>query len=181
MKRSILRLALAAGLLTAGWSFAQTNITFWHIFDSGDALEFINEVVADFNAANPDIHVEHLGTNFWDYWTRLTTAMAAGTGRHSGGEPGPVVPEVGAEVLDVDIGVGRVEVGDHLVDELQSVAGIEDVPEGDVGLGEAPACREQAGGERQAKDAAFHGASFWDYVRCPYGRSARVPIDTWVP
>lgn len=80
MKRSILRLALAAGLLTAGWSFAQTNITFWHIFDSGDALEFINEVVADFNAANPDIRVEHLGTNFWDYWTRLTTAMAAGTG-----------------------------------------------------------------------------------------------------
>lgn len=80
MRSKVLRLALAAGLFAAGWSFAQTNITFWHIFDSGDALEFINEVVADFNAANPDIHVEHLGTNFWDYWTRLTTAMAAGTG-----------------------------------------------------------------------------------------------------
>jgi len=80
MRRSIFRLALAAGLLAAGWTFAQTNITFWHIFDSGDALEFIDEVVSDFNAANPDIHVEHLGTNFWDYWTRLTTAMAAGTG-----------------------------------------------------------------------------------------------------
>lgn len=80
MRRSILRLALAAGLFTAGWSFAQTTVTFWHIFDAGDALDFINEVVADFNAANPDIRVEHLGTNFWDYWTRLTTAMAAGTG-----------------------------------------------------------------------------------------------------
>ncbi len=80
MKKTILK-ALAVGALTlAGTSTAQSTVTFWHIFDSGDALEFMNEVVDEFNAQNPDIIVEHLGTNFWDYWTRLTTAMAAGTG-----------------------------------------------------------------------------------------------------
>ena len=64
----------------AGSASAQTEITFWHIFDAGPAAEFIDGIVADFNAANPDITVTHLGTNFWDYWTRLTTATAGGIG-----------------------------------------------------------------------------------------------------
>mgnify|MGYP000921209438 CR=1 FL=1 len=62
----------------AGSASAQTEITFWHIFDAGPAAEFIDGVINDFNAANPDIKVTHLGTNFWDYWTRLTTATAGG-------------------------------------------------------------------------------------------------------
>jgi multiple sugar transport system substrate-binding protein len=66
--------------LGSGASAAPVKVTFWHIFDSGDAQKFITEVVAQFNQAHPDIQVEQLGTNFWDYWTRLTTAQAAGIG-----------------------------------------------------------------------------------------------------
>lgn len=80
MKRSLKGLLLATTLLFAGAANSQTTVTFWHIYDAGDALDFINEVVDQFNAENPDIIVQHLGTNFWDYWTRLTTAQAAGTG-----------------------------------------------------------------------------------------------------
>lgn len=75
--------ALLAALLvmtSAVTASAQTEITFWHIFDAGPAAEFIDQVVQDFNAANPDVRVTHLGTNFWDYWTRLTTATAGGIG-----------------------------------------------------------------------------------------------------
>lgn len=83
--RNVIRKAralLAALLVTtfAASASAQTEITFWHIFDAGPAAEFIDQVVQDFNAANPDIHVTHLGTNFFDYWTRLTTATAGGIG-----------------------------------------------------------------------------------------------------
>lgn len=80
MKKHILKALAATALSIGGLAMAQSTVTFWHIFDSGDALDFMNEVVDDFNAENPDIIVQHLGTNFWDYWTRLTTAMAAGTG-----------------------------------------------------------------------------------------------------
>ncbi len=73
-------LAAALFISVAGTAWAQTQITFWHIFDAGPAAEFIDGVIADFNTANPDIHVTHLGTNFWDYWTRLTTATAGGIG-----------------------------------------------------------------------------------------------------
>ncbi len=76
------RTLLAALLVSAfaATATAQTEISFWHIFDAGPAAEFIDQVVQDFNEANPDVHVTHLGTNFWDYWTRLTTATAGGIG-----------------------------------------------------------------------------------------------------
>ncbi len=80
MKRIFRNLSIGLAVAFGGTAMAQSTVTFWHIYDSGDALDFINEVVEDFNAENPDIIVNHLGTNFWDYWTRLTTAMAAGTG-----------------------------------------------------------------------------------------------------
>ncbi|HWG86017.1 MAG TPA: ABC transporter substrate-binding protein [Deinococcales bacterium] len=74
-------LATTALLAIAGAAqAAPVKVSFWHIFDSGDAQKFINEVISKFNAANPNIQVEGLGTNFWDYWTRLTTAQAAGIG-----------------------------------------------------------------------------------------------------
>lgn len=76
------RALLVALLVTtcAASAAAQTEITFWHIFDAGPAAEFIDQVIQDFNDANPDVHVTHLGTNFFDYWTRLTTATAGGIG-----------------------------------------------------------------------------------------------------
>jgi multiple sugar transport system substrate-binding protein len=83
--RTVLRKARAivAALfvtMSVATAAAQTQITFWHIFDAGPSAEWIDEVIQRFNAANPDIRVTHLGTNFWDYWTRLTTATAGGIG-----------------------------------------------------------------------------------------------------
>lgn len=108
--------ALLAALLVTTFAVsasAQTEITFWHIFDAGASAEFIDQVVQDFNAANPDIQVTHLGTNFWDYWTRLTTATAGG---------------IGPDVAMNDLGnvPSRVESGVILpLDDLLSEEGLE--------------------------------------------------------
>ena len=55
-----------------------TKITFWHIYDGGEVQSWMKDVVRRFNEANPDIIVEDLGVNFWDYWTKIATATAAG-------------------------------------------------------------------------------------------------------
>ena len=59
-------------------SAAPTKITFWHIYDGGEVQSWMKDVVRRFNEANPDIIVEDLGVNFWDYWTKIATATAAG-------------------------------------------------------------------------------------------------------
>lgn len=57
------------------------DISFWHIFPEGDqTFDLFEEMVAEFNDANPGIKVEHMGISFWDYWTKLTTSVAGGTG-----------------------------------------------------------------------------------------------------
>jgi len=91
--------AVTLALLGATAMAQPTEISFWHIFDAGPAAEFIDQVVQDFNEANPDIRVEHLGTNFWDYWTRLTTATAAGIG------PDVALNDLGNVPTRVDTGI----------------------------------------------------------------------------
>lgn len=70
---------LAAVLVMSVAGFAApTKITFWHIYDGGEVQAWMKDVVRRFNEANPDIQVEELGVNFWDYWTKIATATAAG-------------------------------------------------------------------------------------------------------
>ncbi len=56
------------------------EITFWSIFPEGDPKEpAMKSVIAEFERKNPDIKVNHLGTNFWDYFGKLSTAQAGKT------------------------------------------------------------------------------------------------------
>lgn len=53
------------------------EIDFWHMYTDGVmADEVLPEVIAQFEEDNPHIKVNHLGTNFFDYWTKLNTAIA---------------------------------------------------------------------------------------------------------
>ncbi len=53
------------------------EIDFWHMYTDGVmAEEVIPQLIEDFKEEYPHIKVNHLGTNFFDYWTKLNTAMA---------------------------------------------------------------------------------------------------------
>lgn len=55
----------------------EVEIDFWHMYTDGVmAEEVIPGLIADFEEENPHITVNHLGTNFFDYWTKLNTAIA---------------------------------------------------------------------------------------------------------
>jgi len=56
------------------------TISYWHIYTDGPMKDLTDRLLADFQAKNPHITVEQLGVNFFDYWTKLSTAMAAGSG-----------------------------------------------------------------------------------------------------
>jgi multiple sugar transport system substrate-binding protein len=60
---------------------AATLVSFWHIFPEGDqTFALFQAMIERFNAAHPSIRVEHQGISFWDYWTKLSTSVAGGTG-----------------------------------------------------------------------------------------------------
>src|SRR5690625_421854 len=58
----------------------QVEISFWHIHSDGPLKDMMTELVAEFEDEHPNIKVDELGTNFFDYFTKLSTAMAGGTG-----------------------------------------------------------------------------------------------------
>lgn len=58
----------------------QIEITFWHIYSDGPLKDMMTELIAEFEEQNPHIVVDELGTNFFDYFTKLSTAMAGGDG-----------------------------------------------------------------------------------------------------
>lgn len=56
------------------------EIQYWHIFSDGSMKELTDKLVAEFEAQHPNIKVKQLGVSFWDYWTKLSTAVAGGSG-----------------------------------------------------------------------------------------------------
>lgn len=56
------------------------TIQFWHIYSDGDMKTLMDEIIAEFQTKYPYITVDQLGVSFWDYWTKLTTAVAGGSG-----------------------------------------------------------------------------------------------------
>lgn len=56
------------------------TISYWHIYTDGAMKDLTDQLLADFHAKHPNITVQQLGVNFFDYWTKLSTAMAAGSG-----------------------------------------------------------------------------------------------------
>jgi len=56
------------------------TIAYWHIYTDGPMKDLTDQLLADFKKLHPNVTVNQLGVNFFDYWTKLSTAMAAGSG-----------------------------------------------------------------------------------------------------
>ncbi|WP_312369651.1 extracellular solute-binding protein [Lachnoclostridium sp.] len=52
------------------------NFNFWSIFPEGDPnYEWMLSVIDRFEERNPNININYTGISFWDYFTKITTAM----------------------------------------------------------------------------------------------------------
>jgi multiple sugar transport system substrate-binding protein len=59
----------------------KVTITYWHIFPEGDAFKPVHdELVKRFNESQDEIYVEDLGISFFDFLSKMDTAIPAGTG-----------------------------------------------------------------------------------------------------
>lgn len=75
-----LRIALVLGLLMGlSLSLAQVRLTYWQ-YEFGTKVALIDELIEEFNAANPDIIVEQETFPFDAYPQRVAAATAAGQG-----------------------------------------------------------------------------------------------------
>lgn len=65
---------------TDGQSPAPVTIQFWHIYSDGPSKDLYDRLLADFEEQHKHISVQSLGISFWDYGTKLSTAIAGGSG-----------------------------------------------------------------------------------------------------
>ena len=79
---TLTRRALMAGVILAAGAvsaFAEpVKIDFWTEFSAAPEKPVLDEIVADFNKANPDIQVVHTGFENTPYETTLKTSFAGG-------------------------------------------------------------------------------------------------------
>lgn len=80
MRKAFAVAALSAGVsLTALGTAQAVEIEYWqYVFDT--RVEAMDQLIAEFEAANPDITVVHQTFPYADYQTRLVAAKAAGQG-----------------------------------------------------------------------------------------------------
>jgi sn-glycerol 3-phosphate transport system substrate-binding protein len=95
----VLLSASAVTICAASVATAEVQVEFWHSF-GGSGGEALNAIIADFEAANPDIDIvpEHVG-NYNDIVTKLQAAIPANRG------PDAVILEVTRYGLFADSGV----------------------------------------------------------------------------
>ncbi len=72
-------LALVLVLGASSSAFAATEIDFWTVFTGEDGVN-MDELVANFNAANPDYVVNHMKMDAGDLYTKAPLAVAAAEG-----------------------------------------------------------------------------------------------------
>jgi multiple sugar transport system substrate-binding protein len=59
----------------------KVTITYWHIFPEGDAFKAVNDkLIKDFNESQDEVFVDDLGISFFDFLSKMDTAIPAGTG-----------------------------------------------------------------------------------------------------
>lgn len=87
----------------------ENKLAFWSLFSGGDG-EYMDKIVSDYNATNPDKQVQSIMLVWADYYTKLQTAVAAGKGPDIGVSHASKLPEL------VDQGV--VEPLNDYLDEL---------------------------------------------------------------
>ncbi|MGG4047999.1 extracellular solute-binding protein [Paenibacillus favisporus] len=74
---SLLMIFAASMLLSACGSSSEKTITFWTPL-TGDDGAYMDEIVKEYNATNPDIKVKHVITS--DMYTKLSTVLNSGKG-----------------------------------------------------------------------------------------------------
>lgn len=80
--RRVLCFAAVAVLVGAGLAQAKTTVEFWHAM-SGSRLKVLEKIVADFNAAHPDIEVRPVFTGTYEETlTKFIAAYRTGTAPH---------------------------------------------------------------------------------------------------
>lgn len=68
-----------------GFSGEKVTITFWDENAGDDRTEYYQQIIADFEAENPDIHIEYLGLSSADALSKYQTAITAGETPDVGG------------------------------------------------------------------------------------------------
>lgn len=59
----------------------KVTITYWHIFPEGDGFKPVHdELIKRFNESQDEVYVEDLGISFFDFLSKMDTAIPAGTG-----------------------------------------------------------------------------------------------------
>lgn len=71
----------------------ENKLVFWSLFSGGDG-EFMDSVIADYNASNPTKEVQSIMLVWDDYYTKLQTAVAAGKGPDIGVSHVSKLPEL---------------------------------------------------------------------------------------
>ena len=81
MSKKFLVLALITILVgfTSSAMAEVVTVEYWNLFGGGDA-EFMDEIVAEFNAAHENIEVDVTRLEWEEYYTKLKTATASGNG-----------------------------------------------------------------------------------------------------
>ena len=69
------------------------KLVFWSLFSGGDG-EFMDKVIADYNAGNPTKQVQSIMLVWGDYYTKLQTAVAAKKGPDIGVSHASKLPEL---------------------------------------------------------------------------------------
>lgn len=55
----------------------ENKLVFWSLFSGGDG-EYMDKIISDYNATDPDKQVQSIMLVWGDYYTKLQTAVAAG-------------------------------------------------------------------------------------------------------
>src|SRR6056297_1964149 len=81
MSKKLLVLALITIMVgfTSSAMAEVVTVEYWNLFGGGDA-EFMDEIVAEFNAAHENIEVDVTRLEWEEYYTKLKTATASGNG-----------------------------------------------------------------------------------------------------
>lgn len=71
----------------------RTVIDFWHLSPQGsESFSEVRAIIKNFNESQDEYYVDGQGYSFWDYWDKLSVAIASGT-----------APEVGYSTIDDNV------------------------------------------------------------------------------
>lgn len=71
----------------------ENKLVFWSLFSGGDG-EYMDKIISDYNATDPDKQVQSIMLVWADYYTKLQTAVAAGKGPDIGISHASKLPEL---------------------------------------------------------------------------------------